>query len=66
MLVVWSMVLGILLFVGLLVVTILFGAAANSHEKEALLRTERERSAGLTGDVTSDTPHPIHQRYLDA
>ncbi|WP_224363825.1 hypothetical protein [Hyalangium versicolor] len=66
MLVVWSIVLGVLFFVGLLVVTILFGAAANAHEKEAQLRTERERSDGLTGDVTSDTPHPIHQRYLEA
>jgi hypothetical protein len=65
MMIVWSTVFGILIFLGLVLVTILFGAASNKREKEALLRTERERSEGLTGDVTSNTPHPIHQRYLE-
>jgi hypothetical protein len=66
MLVVWSAVLGVLIFLGIVAVTLLFGAAANKAEKEALIRTERERKAGLTGDITSDTPSPIHDRYINA
>ena len=65
MLIIGWTVLGILLFLVLEVVTILFGAAANKSAKEALLRTERERGAGLTGDFTSDTPSPIHDRYAN-
>ena len=38
---------------------------ARENEKEALIRTELERRAGLEGDVT-DNPDPIHHRYLDA
>ncbi|WP_224242918.1 hypothetical protein [Hyalangium gracile] len=66
MLVVWSMVLGILLFLGLVVVTLLLGAGGREREKELLMRAELERRAGLGGDVTTDTPHPIHDRYLEA
>ena len=63
MLVVWSAVLGVLIFLGIVVVTLLFGAAGQRAEKEIVQRTARERSAGLTGDITSDTPDPIHHRY---
>lgn len=66
MLVVWSAVLGVFIFLGIVLVTLLLGAAANRAEREALLRTERERKAGLTGDITSDTPSPIHDRYVNA
>lgn len=65
MLVVWSAFFSVVIFLALVVVTLLFGAASNAREKEALERTERERSEGLTGDVTSDTPDPIHQRYIE-
>jgi hypothetical protein len=66
MLIVWSALLGALIFLGIVVVTLAFGAAANKAEKEALIRTEEERRAGVGGDVTSDTPHPIHDRYIEA
>lgn len=66
MLIIWSMVFGILLFLGLVLVTVLFGAAANKAEKEIIERTEAERRAGLAGDVTTETPHPIHDRYVEA
>ena len=65
MLVVWSAFFSIVIFLALVVVSLLFGAAANAREKEALERTQRERSEGLTGDMTSDTPDPIHRRYLE-
>jgi uncharacterized membrane protein YciS (DUF1049 family) len=66
MLVVWSALLGVLFFLGLVVVTLILGAVARESEKEARLRTEAQRRAGLTGDVTSHTPHPIHKDYLEA
>jgi hypothetical protein len=66
MLIIWSTVFGILIFFGLVLVTLLLGAAGSRAEKEILARTEAERRAGLTGDVTSDTPHPIHDRYIEA
>jgi hypothetical protein len=65
MFIVWSMVLGILIFMGIVLVTLLLGAAARSSEREILLRTEAQRRAGVTGDFTSDTPHSIHDRYVD-
>jgi hypothetical protein len=66
MLVVWSALLGVLIFMGIVVVTLAFGAAANRAEKKALIRTEAERLAGLSGDVTAENPHPIHDRYVEA
>jgi len=66
MLIVWSALLGALIFMGIVVVTLAFGAAANRAEKNALIRTEAERIAGLGGDVTSDNPHPLHDRYVEA
>ncbi|MFL5345342.1 MAG: hypothetical protein ACJ8AT_11140 [Hyalangium sp.] len=65
MLIVWSAVLGVLIFLGIVVVTLFFGASANKAEREALNRTQREREAGLTGDITSDPTHPIHARYVN-
>jgi hypothetical protein len=64
MLVVWSALLGVLIFMGIVVVTLAFGAAANRAEKNAMIRDEAERLAGLDGDVT-DNPHPIHHRYVE-
>jgi hypothetical protein len=66
MLVIWSALLGVLIFLGIVVVTLLFGVAANKAEKEILERTEAERRAGLTGDITSEPSHPIHDRYVEA
>lgn len=66
MLVVWSALLGVLIFMGIVVVTLAFGAAANRAEKKALMQSEAERLAGLDGDVTAEAPHPIHHRYVDA
>lgn len=65
MLVVWSAVLGVLVFLGIVVVTLLFGASANKAEREALDRTQREHQAGLTGDITSNPSHPAHARYVN-
>ena len=66
MLIIWSALLGVFNFLGIVLVTLLLGAAGSKAEKEILARTEAERRAGLTGDVTSETPHPIHDRYLEA
>jgi hypothetical protein len=66
MLVVWSALFGFLIFLGIVLFTILLGASGSKAEKEILARTEAERRAGLTGDVTSGTPHPIHDRYVEA
>jgi hypothetical protein len=66
MLVIWSALFGVLIFFAIVVITLLLGAAGNRTSKEIIARTEAERRAGLTGDVTSDTPHPIHDRYLEA
>jgi len=66
MLIIWSALLGVFIFLGIVLVTLLLGAAGSKAEKEILARTEAERRAGLTGDVTSETPHPIHDRYLEA
>jgi hypothetical protein len=66
MLVVWSAVFGVLIFLGIVLVTLLFGAAGNKAEKEILARTEAERKAGLQGDITSEPSHPIHARYVEA
>jgi ABC-type phosphonate transport system ATPase subunit len=66
MLIIWSALLGVLLFLGIVVVTLLFGVAANKAEKEIIERTEAEQRAGLTGDITSDPAHPIHRRYVEA
>jgi hypothetical protein len=60
-----SVVFGVLIFLALILVTIILGAVAQEREKEEVLRTDEERRAGLSGDVT-DTPHPIHDRYLEA
>lgn len=65
MLILGSALIGVLLFLGLLLVTIILGAVAQSREKEELLRIDVERAAGLDGDVT-DRPDPIHQRYLES
>jgi UPF0716 family protein affecting phage T7 exclusion len=65
MLVVWSAVLGVLIFLGIVLVTLLFGAVANKAEREVLARTEAERKAGLKGDVTSEPSHPVHDRYVE-
>ena len=65
MLILGSALIGVLLFLGILLVTIILGAVAQSREKQELLRTEMERVAGLDGDVT-DNPHPVHDRYLEA
>jgi hypothetical protein len=66
MLIVWSALFGVVIFLGLVLVTLLFGAAANRAEKEIIARTEAERRAGLTGDVTSEPSHPVHARYVEA
>jgi hypothetical protein len=66
MLVVWSALLGVFIFLGIVLVTLLFGAAGNKAEKEIIARTEAEHRAGLTGDITSDPSHPIHARYIEA
>jgi hypothetical protein len=66
MLVIWSALFGVLFFFAIVVVTLILGAAGNRASREIIARTEAERRAGLTGDVTSDTPHPIHDRYLEA
>jgi membrane protein implicated in regulation of membrane protease activity len=65
MLVVWSMVIGIFLFLLLVVVTLILGAAARESEKDAVLRREQERAAGLSGDIT-DASSPLHDRYVEA
>lgn len=65
MLIVWSTVLGILIFLGIVVVTLLFGASAHKAEREAILRTQRDREAGLTGDIASNPTHPAHARYVN-
>jgi CHASE1-domain containing sensor protein len=64
MLILGSALFGILIFLAILLVTIVLGAVAQSREKDEQLRIEVERTAGLSGDVT-DTPHPIHDRYLE-
>lgn len=66
MIIVWSALFGVLIFLGIVLVTLLLGASGNRAAKEIIARTEAEQRAGLTGDVTSDTPHPIHDRYLEA
>lgn len=66
MIIIWSAFFGILIFLGILLIALLLGAAANRAEKEVRERTAAERKAGLTGDFTSDTPDPIHGRYLEA
>lgn len=66
MLIIWSALLGVLIFLGIVVVTLLFGVAANKAEKEAIARTEAEHRAGLTGDITSEPSHPIHRPYVEA
>ncbi len=66
MYIVWSTVIGILAFLALVVVILLFGAAANKAEKEARIRTERERGAGPTGGSTSDTSHPVQDSSVNA
>jgi hypothetical protein len=43
MLIIWSALLGVLFFLGMVVVTLLFGVAANRAEKEIIERTEAER-----------------------
>jgi CHASE1-domain containing sensor protein len=65
MLILGSALFGVLIFLAILLVTVILGALARENEKEALIRTELERRAGLEGDVT-DNPDPIHHRYLDA
>lgn len=64
MYIVWSMVIGIVLFLLLLLVTVILGAVAHKSEKEALVHREQERAAGLSGDVT-DASHPIPDRYVE-
>jgi hypothetical protein len=54
---------GVAIFFAIVLATILFGAAARGAKTEALKRTERERRAGLTGDVTQ-TPDSIHDRFV--
>lgn len=66
MLVLWSAFFGVLIFFAIVLLTLVLGAVARESEKEALLRTAREREAGLTEDFTSDTRHPLHERYVDA
>jgi hypothetical protein len=66
MLVVWSALIGVLIFMGIVVVTLAFGAASNRAEKNAFIQREAERLAGLDGDVTSNASHPIHDRYVEA
>jgi hypothetical protein len=66
MLIIGSMVVGVLIFFGLILLTLLLGAVSRESGKEIAMRTEAERRAGITGDVTSETPHPIHDRYLEA
>ncbi len=66
MLIIWSALFGVLIFLGIVLLTLLLGAAGSRAEKEILARTEAERRAGLTGDVTADSPHSIHDRYLEA
>lgn len=65
MLILGSALFGVLIFLAILLVTVVLGALARENEKEALIRTELERRAGLEGDIT-DKPDPIHHRYLDA
>jgi hypothetical protein len=65
MLILGSALFGVLIFLAILLVTVILGAVARGNEKDALLRIEMERRAGLDGDIT-DNPHPIHHRYLDA
>jgi hypothetical protein len=64
MLVIVAPLLGILFFAGLVLITLILGASARGAEKEALRRTEEERRAGLTGDVHTETPDPLHDRYV--
>ena len=65
MLILGSALVGVLLFLAILLVTVILGAVSQSREKDEQLRIEVERVAGLSGDVT-DTPHPVHDRYLEA
>ncbi len=65
MLILGSALFGVIIFLALLLVTVILGAVARENEKEAVLHMERERRAGLDGDIT-DNPDPIHHRYLDA
>jgi UPF0716 family protein affecting phage T7 exclusion len=53
MLIVWSALFGVLLFLGIVLLTLVFGAAANKAEKEDLRRLAAEREAGPTGDLTA-------------
>jgi hypothetical protein len=53
MLIVWSALFGVLFFLGIVLLTLVFGAAANKAEKEDLRRLAAEREAGLTGDLTA-------------
>jgi hypothetical protein len=66
MLILWSALFGVLIFLGIVLITLLLGAAGNRAEKEIIARTEAEQRAGLSGDVTTATPHPIHDRYVEA
>lgn len=66
MLIIWSALIGVLIFLGILLITLLLGASGNRKAKEIIERTEAQRRAGLTGDTTSETPHAIHDRYLEA
>ncbi|MDY7232250.1 hypothetical protein [Hyalangium rubrum] len=60
MLIVGSMLVGSIIFFGIILLTILFGAFGKESEKDMLARTERERNAGLEGN--SD---PLHGRYVE-
>lgn len=64
MIIIGSVVLGSIIFFGIVLLTLIFGALGRESEKDVLLRTKLERREGLTGDVTSDTPDPVHERYL--
>jgi hypothetical protein len=66
MLIIWSALFGVIIFLGIVLLTVLLGASGNRAAKEILARTEAEQRAGLGGDVTSETPHPIHDRYVEA
>lgn len=66
MLIIGSALLGIFIFFALVLATIIFGAAARESEKDALMRRDAERLEGRSGDVTTSTPDPIHDRYVHA
>lgn len=66
MLVVWSALLGVLVFMGIVIVTLMFGAAANRAEKKALLKTQAERLAGLKDYVADPPRSSVNERYIEA